>query len=136
MYISILKRASHLEFVFLQVMRSSLPDLFETQPDLLFQLVTMLNPSVLQDNGVPVYTVLQVWLYGAWRYTFVLEVSVMLLHISLESSHAFINIISTFGSWVLSLLCCTSTLYIVYRIHLLSDIDILISTPSLIVSTV
>ncbi|XP_026448028.1 lysine-specific demethylase rbr-2-like isoform X1 [Papaver somniferum] len=44
---------------FEQVMRSSLPDLFETQPDLLFQLVTMLNPSVLQDNGVPVYTVLQ-----------------------------------------------------------------------------
>ncbi|KAK9144894.1 hypothetical protein Sjap_004797 [Stephania japonica] len=44
---------------FEQVMRNSLPDLFDAQPDLLFQLVTMLNPSVLQDNGVPVYTVLQ-----------------------------------------------------------------------------
>ena len=39
---------------FLQVMRKSLPDLFDAQPDLLFQLVTMLNPSVLQENGVPV----------------------------------------------------------------------------------
>ncbi|KAJ6326770.1 hypothetical protein OIU78_013786 [Salix suchowensis] len=44
---------------FEKVMRSSLPDLFDAQPDLLFQLVTMLNPSVLQDNRVPVYTVLQ-----------------------------------------------------------------------------
>lgn len=44
---------------FEQVMRKSLPDLFDAQPDLLFQLVTMLNPSVLQENGVPVYTVLQ-----------------------------------------------------------------------------
>ena len=41
-------------------MRSCLPDLFDAQPDLLFQLVTMLNPSVLQENGVPVYSVLQV----------------------------------------------------------------------------
>jgi len=41
-------------------MKSSLPDLFDAQPDLLFQLVTMLNPSVLQENGVPVYSILQV----------------------------------------------------------------------------
>ncbi|KAF8412259.1 hypothetical protein HHK36_000220 [Tetracentron sinense] len=44
---------------FEKVMRNSLPDLFDVQPDLLFQLVTMLNPSVLQENGVPVYSVLQ-----------------------------------------------------------------------------
>lgn len=44
---------------FEQVMRNALPDLFEVQPDLLFQLVTMLNPSVLQEYGVPVYGVLQ-----------------------------------------------------------------------------
>ncbi|PSS11412.1 Lysine-specific demethylase [Actinidia chinensis var. chinensis] len=44
---------------FEKVMRKSLPDLFDAQPDLLFQLVTMLNPSVLQENGVPVYSVLQ-----------------------------------------------------------------------------
>ncbi|KAK6130041.1 hypothetical protein DH2020_036227 [Rehmannia glutinosa] len=42
-----------------EVMRSSLPDLFEAQPDLLFQLVTMLNPSVLQEKGVPVYSIIQ-----------------------------------------------------------------------------
>ncbi|KAF7810274.1 lysine-specific demethylase rbr-2 [Senna tora] len=44
---------------FEKVMRSCLPDLFDAQPDLLFQLVTMLNPSVLQENGVPVYSILQ-----------------------------------------------------------------------------
>nr|GMD99075.1 lysine-specific demethylase 5A [Ipomoea batatas]GMD99888.1 lysine-specific demethylase 5A [Ipomoea batatas] len=44
---------------FEKVMRNSLPDLFDAQPDLLFQLVTMLNPCVLQENGVPVYSVLQ-----------------------------------------------------------------------------
>ncbi|XP_054790180.1 lysine-specific demethylase JMJ17-like isoform X2 [Prosopis cineraria] len=44
---------------FEKVMRSSLPDLFDAQPDLLFQLVTMLNPSVLQKNGVPVYSIIQ-----------------------------------------------------------------------------
>ncbi|KAM3364262.1 hypothetical protein ACQJBY_014543 [Aegilops geniculata] len=41
------------------VMRKALPDLFDAQPDLLFHLVTMLNPSVLQANGVPVYSVMQ-----------------------------------------------------------------------------
>ncbi|KAE8055327.1 hypothetical protein FH972_012174 [Carpinus fangiana] len=44
---------------FEKVMQKSLPDLFDAQPDLLFQLVTMLNPSVLQEHGVPVYSVLQ-----------------------------------------------------------------------------
>ncbi|WCJ26280.1 Lysine-specific demethylase 5D [Euphorbia peplus] len=44
---------------FEKVMRNSLPDLFDAQPDLLFQLVTMLNPSVLQESKVPVYSVLQ-----------------------------------------------------------------------------
>ncbi|KAK4260587.1 hypothetical protein QN277_003682 [Acacia crassicarpa] len=44
---------------FEKVMRSSLPDLFDAQPDLLFQLVTMLNPSVLQEHGVPVYSIIQ-----------------------------------------------------------------------------
>ncbi|XP_075102065.1 lysine-specific demethylase JMJ17 isoform X2 [Nicotiana tabacum] len=44
---------------FEKVMRNSLPDLFDAQPDLLFQLVTMLNPRVLQENGVPVYNVVQ-----------------------------------------------------------------------------
>lgn len=44
---------------FEQVMRNALPDLFDAQPDLLFHLVTMLNPSVLRANGVPVYSVMQ-----------------------------------------------------------------------------
>ncbi|KAH9301679.1 hypothetical protein KI387_013262, partial [Taxus chinensis] len=44
---------------FEQVMRKTFPDLFESQPDLLFQLVTMLNPTVLKANAVPVFTTLQ-----------------------------------------------------------------------------
>ncbi|KAE8769237.1 lysine-specific demethylase 5B [Hordeum vulgare] len=44
---------------FERVMRKALPDLFDAQPDLLFHLVTMLNPSVLRANGVPVYSVMQ-----------------------------------------------------------------------------
>jgi [histone H3]-trimethyl-L-lysine4 demethylase len=31
------------------------PDLFEAQPDLLFQLVTLMNPKRLTDAGVRVY---------------------------------------------------------------------------------
>lgn len=31
------------------------PDLFEAQPDLLFQLVTLMNPQRLTDAGVRVY---------------------------------------------------------------------------------
>lgn len=45
----------------MQVMQDSLPDLFDAQPDLLFQLVTMLNPSVLLAKRVPVYSIIQVW---------------------------------------------------------------------------
>ncbi|GAB4856855.1 hypothetical protein Ancab_040504 [Ancistrocladus abbreviatus] len=44
---------------FEEVMRNCLPDLFDAQPDLLFQLVTMLNPAVLLENSIPVYSVLQ-----------------------------------------------------------------------------
>eukprot|EP00897_Mesotaenium_endlicherianum_P000605 jgi/Mesen1/10545/ME000083S10045 len=44
---------------FERVMKQAFPDLFEAQPDLLFQLVTMLNPSVLKQNGVPVYRTVQ-----------------------------------------------------------------------------
>ncbi len=32
------------------------PDLFETQPDLLFQLVTLMSPKRLTDVGVRVYS--------------------------------------------------------------------------------
>jgi len=38
-------------------MRNAVPDLFETQPDLLFQLVTMLSPGRLVEEGVKVYAV-------------------------------------------------------------------------------
>ncbi len=46
-----------------QVMQKAFPDLFEAQPDLLFQLVTMLNPEVVRDSGVPVCTTVQVRVY-------------------------------------------------------------------------
>lgn len=35
--------------------RREAPDLFETQPDLLFQLVTLMNPTSLREAGVRVY---------------------------------------------------------------------------------
>lgn len=35
--------------------KSEAPDLFEAQPDLLFQLVTLMNPKRLTDAGVRVY---------------------------------------------------------------------------------
>lgn len=40
---------------FEQVMQETTPDLFRNQPDLLHQLVTILNPNILMDRGVPVY---------------------------------------------------------------------------------
>jgi histone demethylase JARID1 len=42
---------------FEQAMRNAVPELFETQPDLLFQLVTMLSPGRLVEEGVNVYAV-------------------------------------------------------------------------------
>lgn len=40
---------------FEQAMRQAVPELFETQPDLLFQLVTLLPPGQLKKAGVNVY---------------------------------------------------------------------------------
>lgn len=40
---------------FEEVMQETTPDLFRNQPDLLHQLVTILNPNILMDRGVPVY---------------------------------------------------------------------------------
>lgn len=42
---------------FENAMREAVPDLFETQPDLLFQLVTLLPPERLREAGVRVYAV-------------------------------------------------------------------------------
>lgn len=42
--------AEHLE----AVMKKLAPELFESQPDLLHQLVTIMNPNTLMNNGVPV----------------------------------------------------------------------------------
>ncbi|CAK9290602.1 unnamed protein product [Gordionus sp. m RMFG-2023] len=36
------------------VMKAQVPELFETQKDLLHQLVTLMNPNILMANGVPV----------------------------------------------------------------------------------
>ncbi|XP_061583454.1 lysine (K)-specific demethylase 5Ba [Cololabis saira] len=43
--------AEHLE----SVMKKLAPELFESQPDLLHQLVTIMNPNTLMNNGVPIY---------------------------------------------------------------------------------
>lgn len=36
-------------------MRSAAPELFQWQPDLLHQLVTIMNPNILMQAGVPVF---------------------------------------------------------------------------------
>ncbi|XP_037927459.1 lysine-specific demethylase lid isoform X2 [Teleopsis dalmanni] len=36
-------------------MKQAAPELFASQPDLLHQLVTIMNPNILMNNGVPVY---------------------------------------------------------------------------------
>ncbi|XP_034022739.1 lysine (K)-specific demethylase 5Ba [Thalassophryne amazonica] len=43
--------AEHLE----AVMKKLAPELFDSQPDLLHQLVTIMNPNTLMNNGVPIY---------------------------------------------------------------------------------
>lgn len=40
---------------FEQTMKSAAPELFDSQPDLLHQLVTIMNPNILMSAGVPVY---------------------------------------------------------------------------------
>lgn len=42
------------------VFRDSLPEQFAAQPDLLFQLVTMLSPRILQQHSVPTFSTVQV----------------------------------------------------------------------------
>ncbi|XP_010519032.1 PREDICTED: lysine-specific demethylase JMJ18-like [Tarenaya hassleriana] len=42
-----------------KVMRKHLPELFKEQPDLLHGLVTQFSPSLLKEEGVPVYRVVQ-----------------------------------------------------------------------------
>uniref|UniRef100_A0A4W4F4E0 [histone H3]-trimethyl-L-lysine(4) demethylase n=1 Tax=Electrophorus electricus TaxID=8005 RepID=A0A4W4F4E0_ELEEL len=37
------------------VMKKLAPELFESQPDLLHQLVTIMNPNLLMEHGVPIY---------------------------------------------------------------------------------
>ncbi|XP_049817901.1 lysine-specific demethylase lid isoform X3 [Aethina tumida] len=40
---------------FEETMKSAAPELFQSQPDLLHQLVTIMNPNILMRAGVPVY---------------------------------------------------------------------------------
>lgn len=35
-------------------MKKVAPELFDSQPDLLHQLVTLMNPNLLMEHGVPV----------------------------------------------------------------------------------
>jgi histone demethylase JARID1 len=44
-------------YKFEQAMREEVPELFETQPDLLFQLVTLAKPEKLRKAGVNVYAI-------------------------------------------------------------------------------
>ena len=39
-----------------EVMKRLTPELFDSQPDLLHQLVTLMNPNTLMSHGIPVST--------------------------------------------------------------------------------
>lgn len=54
--------------LFESVMKKSVPELFESQPDLLFHITTMLSPQLLKENGVRVVTCHQRW--GEFVITF------------------------------------------------------------------
>lgn len=41
--------------LFEETMKSAAPELFQSQPDLLHQLVTIMNPNILMNADVPVY---------------------------------------------------------------------------------
>ncbi|KRT85718.1 PHD finger motif containing protein [Oryctes borbonicus] len=41
--------------MFEETMKSAAPELFQSQPDLLHQLVTIMNPNILMNAGVPVF---------------------------------------------------------------------------------
>jgi len=43
--------------LFEDAMKSAAPELFTSQPDLLHQLVTIMNPNTLMDAGVPIYRI-------------------------------------------------------------------------------
>ena len=51
---------AHAMQMFEEAFRKALPGKFEKQPDLLFHLVTMLSPRILQSHGVPIYATYQV----------------------------------------------------------------------------
>jgi histone demethylase JARID1 len=44
---------------FEEVMKQTMPDLFEKHPNLLHMLITMLSPRILQANGIPVVRTIQ-----------------------------------------------------------------------------
>lgn len=49
--------------------RTALPELFAKQPDVLFHLVTMLSPRILQAAGVPVYSISQVIFISSYKHS-------------------------------------------------------------------
>jgi hypothetical protein len=44
---------------FEEVFKLNQPELLAQQPDVLFHLVTLLSPSILQRHGIPVHSILQ-----------------------------------------------------------------------------
>lgn len=51
------------------VMKKLAPELFDSQPDLLHQLVTIMNPNVLMEHGVPVCSLSLLW---GWMIRYVM----------------------------------------------------------------
>ena len=62
------------------VMKKLTPELFEFQPDLLHQLVTIMNPNILMSHGVPVRSTHTHRFTHTHTYTFTLTVMNVCLH--------------------------------------------------------
>lgn len=64
-------------------MKKLAPELFDSQPDLLHQLVTIMNPNVLMEHGVPVcspYSGLEFDLVKySWIFMFIYYIYIPLL---------------------------------------------------------
>lgn len=67
-----------------EVMKKLAPELFESQPDLLHQLVTIMNPNTLMAHGVPVRIIEAFFFFLLFNY-----VNTHLMHSTNELSLCF-----------------------------------------------
>ncbi|KAK6117074.1 hypothetical protein DH2020_049119 [Rehmannia glutinosa] len=112
-----------------EVMRSSLPDLFEAQPDLLFQLVTMLNPGFARKRSPSLQHYSETFLkfYGLYNDLLPLDVNCIVISRLCVSSVCVISFnlgrsLGTLSSLFPDLIMEASTLCTTSLLHLYLEI--------------